>query len=112
MKTPHVQFAGNPYTVEQFRYPGGQLGLMLVPAPKDGKYRDEDYVVATKNMRPYGAVVPDDIALVKDYSEGEGTLAALVDAGIVEPVPEQDVPSGYVVLKAVRLLVPVPELER
>ena len=44
----------------------------------------------------------DHVVCVKDYSEGEGNLRTLVDAGIVE-TPYRYIPSGFVTLPVCRL---------
>lgn len=54
----------------------------------------------------------DDEVAVKDYSENEGVLAALREAGLVE-APHRWIPSGYVMFPVVRVraLVAVPDPE-
>lgn len=65
---------------------GGRVAIELVCM--DG----EPYTIATVNL-PDCALEPDEV-LVKDYSENEGVLAALLNAGVVLP-PSEKVPTGF-----------------
>lgn len=59
----------------------------------------EDWGVLTVNP---AEELGDHVVCVKDYSEGEGNLRTLVDAGIVE-TPYRQIPSGFVYLPVCRL---------
>jgi hypothetical protein len=80
---------------------GGQYGLALV-------LEDGERFVVSKNLpgalASLGNPPRGRLTLIKDYAEGEGTLAGLVAAGLVANTGYV-VPSGYVELSLVILLV-------
>jgi len=65
------------------------------------KETGEPYATASVNL-PNQDLEPDEVA-IKDYSEGEGMLNDLVEAGIVEDTGKA-VGSGYVMIPIARLL--------
>jgi hypothetical protein len=83
-----VQLHGQSLTVVTERYSaGGRVALELV---------DEEgpYARATINP-PRGVELADDEVLIKNYSENEGVLPALIAAGVIT-APHRHVPLGYV----------------
>lgn len=80
---------------------GGATALQLVE-----KSTGAPYATATVNVP--GAALAADEVLVKDYSENEGMLEALVRAGVVEDTGRR-VGIGYVEAVVARLLVVVEE---
>lgn len=58
---------------------------------------------ASINVSSQVGKLPDDLVAIKDYSENEGMLAALVAAGIVESDVVGVVPSGFVEIPVCRL---------
>ena len=85
--TPTVVVRDTQCFVRTERYrSGGRVALELVCM--DG----EVYTTATVNI-PGCPLDPDEV-LVKDYSENEGVLAALLNGGVVLP-PSEKVPTGF-----------------
>ena len=91
------------------RYPqraGGSRAIVLAHADPEGHPTDanELIAVATVNVAGVSEVLPEDHVVVKDYSENEGMLAALVEAGIVADTGERAF-FGYVSAPIARVLV-------
>jgi hypothetical protein len=76
------------------RYSNGRTVLAL--ADEEGPV-----AVATVNV-PEEPLGPDEVC-VKDYSENEGMVAALVEAGVVEPLVVRRVRQGFVEIPVCRL---------
>jgi len=93
-----LYFAGYPCTLEWRRYTNGRPALLLIDSTTDG----EEVAVASVNL-PDIELEPDEIC-IKDYSENEGMLSALVTAGIVEK-PHRFERSGFVTIPICRLRV-------
>ena len=95
MSAPIVHFLGEDCAVETARYGNGRLAIELVCA--DGA----PMACATVNLPnvPMGA----DEAAIKDYSENEGMLAAMMSAGIVS-APMRWVESGWVRVPICRIM--------
>ena len=74
----------------------GRIAIQLIHAETG-----ELVSVATVNL-PHVALRHDEV-LIKDYSENEGMLEALVNAGVVEDTGKR-VASGYVEIPVCRLL--------
>lgn len=91
-----VLFHGWLCEIEERSYPNGRLALVLV----DVQNR-EDVAVATVNL-PEAPLKPGEV-FIKDYSENEGMLAALENAGIVKATGER-VPSGFVDVAVAKIL--------
>ena len=72
MKTVHFQ--NTEYLVEKHHYENGRTALMLT-------HEGEQAAVATLNM-PEIPLGPNRV-IIKDYSENEGMLNALVDGGVI-----------------------------
>jgi len=62
----------------------------------------EDYACATVNL-PMVPLEPDEV-IIKDYSENEGVLDALVTAGYIS-MPLRYIQSGFVAMPVCKLLV-------
>lgn len=77
-------------------YPNGRTAIQLVDA-EDGS------PVATATVNVPDAVLGEDEILVKNWSENQGMLAALVAAGLVEDTGKV-VPTGFVKANVVRLI--------
>jgi hypothetical protein len=58
---------------------------------------DTGEVYATLSVYSELAPLTDNQIFIKDYSENEGALTTLIDAGIISPITGQ-IPSGYVTL--------------
>jgi hypothetical protein len=78
------------------RYSNGRIGLLLdTPA-------GEPVAVATVNLSD--EPLEDGYTFIKDYSQNEGLLKALQDAGIVGPIVDI-VSTGYVNAYTVKVLI-------
>lgn len=99
-----VRFRNWDCIVRKRRYDNGRPALQLIDAG-DGS----PIATATINLpdEPLGR----NQVFIKDYSENEGMLAALVAAGVVEPTG-QTVRSGYVEVPVCELLPPFREATR
>lgn len=75
-------------------------GTALFIETQDG----EHLFTVTVNVKPYGLQLSDDNnVFVKDYSENEGVLEALVKDGVLEKV--RSVPEGFVTFEECKILV-------
>jgi Domain of unknown function (DUF4313) len=99
MKT--IRFREWDCVVEKSQYGNGRPALILNDA-HDG----EQIAVATVNL-PNVAAGPNEV-FIKDYSENEGVLKALLEAGVVKLTGET-VSSGFVAIPKVELLPPFRE---
>jgi len=72
-----VQFNGTKYVLCWGRYANGRRALQLV------EEQDSEHVIHVTFNTHQEPVIEDEI-LVKDYSENEGVLAVLIEAGIIE----------------------------
>lgn len=77
-------------------YGNGRTALQLTAL------NGEPLCVATVNLEQ--ADVPEGHVLIKDYSENQGVLDALIKAGVVGK-PISEVPTGFVMVQLCRLLV-------
>ena len=96
-----VKFGPYECVAYETRYPrhaGGARAIYLVDAA-DG----EPVATATVNVEGVSEVLPETEVLIKNYSENEGMLNALVEARLVEDTGRR-VPTGYVTVPVVRLL--------
>lgn len=88
-----VAFKGYSCSVQIGRYANGQPALRLF---------DEEGPVATATAAVEGVELAADEVLVRDYSECQGMLQALLEAGVVEK-PTSWVEAGYTRLAKCRL---------
>jgi len=94
-----VQLHNRTLDVHIGRYPNGRVAIELFdPAI------NEPWCTATVNMPEYrdfnGLWV-----FIKDYSENEGALEALVTAGVVSP-PKAQIPAGFTEIHICEILHP------
>ena len=82
-----VTFKGNKLYLTEGKYYNGRTAWILVDSNGDR------YAVATVNISE--ADVPEGHVLIKNWSENEGMLEALVDAGIVKDTGST-ISSGFV----------------
>ena len=102
---PTVRFLNQDCMLNFDRYRNGRLALSLI-------FRDEDgfmEVMTTASVNLPHAPLNEGEMFIKDWSENEGLLQALIDAGVVRR-PLRWVTSGYVEVPAVRLLI-MPEVD-
>lgn len=97
----HVRFKQWDCLVRKRQYDNGRSALQLIDA-EDGS----PIATATVNLpdEPLGQ----NLVFIKDYSENEGMLDALVAAGVVQPTG-QTVRSGYVEVMVCELQPPFRE---
>lgn len=96
-----VEFAGYECVAYETAYPseaGGSTAIYLVDTA-DG----DPVATATVNVEGVSENLPASQVLIKDYSENEGMLDALIRAGLVEDTGRR-VPTGYVTVPVARLL--------
>jgi len=98
---PIVKFLGYECVVEKHKYANGRPALELIDAGNG-----EPITTATVNL-PHLPAGPNRV-FIKDYSENEGILSALVAAGIVKPTGET-VQSGFVEVPVCELQPPFRE---
>lgn len=84
-----VVFAGFTCNVIRAKYANGQNALTLVDS-EDGQ------AVATASVCMPNEQCADNEVFIKDYSENEGVLNALVDAGYITPF--DTVSTGFVII--------------
>jgi hypothetical protein len=103
-----VQFRQWLCNVQLREYGNGRKAIVLVNA---NTIREDDYIaypgmediaVATINLP--AEMMTDDEVIIKDYSENEGMLAVLVEAGIISD-PVRYVRTGYVNSPVCKLLI-------
>jgi hypothetical protein len=103
MKEWIVNFAGYECIPVLDYYDADQQRVCIRLFTREG----EPVAVATVNMPKYPDLkLGPDVAFIKDYSENEGLLQALIDAGIVlidDDGPLDVVPSGFVQIPLVQL---------
>lgn len=96
-----VEFAGYTCNAYLTRYSHGGAQAVFLTDTRDGG----PVATATVNVPGVGENLPEGHALLKDYAENEGMLAALQAAGLVADTGRR-VPTGYVQVPVVRLLFP------
>lgn len=89
-----VSFAGYTCTVVEGRYSNGRIALQLM---------DEEGPVAVGTVNVEDVEIPSDCVIVKNYSENEGMLEALQQAGIVGVVVRQ-IRTGFVTVPVCKYL--------
>jgi hypothetical protein len=83
------------------KYPNGRIALRLVGA---AGFESEGEAIATCTVNLPDQELPEGFVFIKDWSENEGMLRALVSTKIVE-YPVKEVPSGYVKAHMCKLLI-------
>lgn len=100
-----VNFLGCDCEVVKHKYNNGRTALELVIA-KDDEERDlfkgEPMTMATVNI-PMANLEADEV-VIKDYSENEGVLEALVKAGVVKDTGKI-IATGFVTCPVCKLLI-------
>ena len=94
-----VRFLDTDCTVQKRQYSNGRVALSLV---------DEEGPVATATVNLPGVPLGKNQVLIKDYSENEGILDALVAAGVVKSTGQM-VRSGFVEVPVCELQPPFRE---
>jgi hypothetical protein len=72
---PTVQFQGKTLVVNKLEYPNKRIAIEF--AYKNGT----EYTVATVNLPD--EQIEDDEVILKNYSEGEGAMEALIESGVI-----------------------------
>jgi hypothetical protein len=98
MDTQRVVFRGYRCGVQFAAYANGRTAIVLVDDETG-----EPIAKATMNVAE--AAIPSGHTLIKDYSENQGLLEALIEGGVVEPTGAL-VPVGNTYVHLVRLLTP------
>jgi hypothetical protein len=99
MPARQVVFRGWACRIERGTYGATQRIALQLTDRTNG----EPVAVATVHM-PDLSLAPDEV-VIKDYSENEGMLDALVAAGVISP-PLRTIPLQYVTLYVCRCLIP------
>lgn len=86
--TKTVNFMGEELNVKLSKYANGQNAMQLV---------DQDSHPFMTASVAHDVNIPDDCVIIKNYSENEGILQALIEAGIIEK-PFCEIPTGFVTL--------------
>jgi hypothetical protein len=84
-----VVFAGFTCNVSRAKYANGQNSLTLIDS-EDGS------PIATASVSMPNEQCADNEVFIKNYSENEGVLEALVDAGYI--IPFDAIPAGFTVI--------------
>jgi hypothetical protein len=100
-----VCFAGHDCVVQAERYASNGHTALSIYDAKTGEY------VATASLNVAHVPLAPNQVFIKDYSENEGMLKALEEAGIVR-VSGVYVPTGIGSLPVCELLIPPPEQDR
>ena len=83
-----VKFLGEVLTPVIGRYANGQTSIQLV---------DEDGMPFMTASVAHDINISDDEVIIKNYSENEGILDALIEEGIIHP-PYTEIPVNFVTL--------------
>ena len=86
--TKTVKFMGEELTPIISQYVNGQNAIRLV---------DQDSHPFMTASVAHDVNIPDDCVIIKNYSENEGIMEALIEAGIIEN-PFCEIPTGFVTL--------------
>ena len=92
-----VKFLGEQCTLKFNTYHNGQNNLQLIS-------EDGYSPMATASVCVEGLTQAKDTIFIKSWSENQGMLEALVEAGIVENT-DRVIPSGFVYINVCKLLV-------
>ena len=88
IKTQTVKFNGEELTPVIGQYTNGQTSIQL--------YDSNGMAYMTASVA-HDINIKDDEVIIKNYSENEGILEALIDAGIIEK-PYAEIPVNFVTL--------------
>lgn len=94
-----VEFAGYECVAYETTYPAGGATAIYLEDVADGAH----VATATVNVEGISENLPTSEVLIKNYSEHEGMMDALIRAGLVEDTGLR-VPTGYVTVPVARLL--------
>jgi len=97
-KGQRIQFKKWDCELVRRQYQNGRVALELVAwqnVPEQDIFEGEPVATCTVNLPQYP--LAKDEVLIKDYSENEGMLQTLLDAGVVE-LAGRTVKTGFVVL--------------
>ena len=86
--TKTVNFMGEELNVKLSKYANGQNAMQLV---------DQDGIPFMTASVAHDVNIDDDCVIIKNYSENEGILEALIEAEIIEK-PFCEIPTGFVTL--------------
>ena len=86
--TKTVNFMGEELTPIIGEYANGQTSIQLV---------DRDGMPFMTASVAHDVNIPDDCVIIKNYSENEGIMQALIKAGIIEK-PFCEIPANFVTL--------------
>ena len=93
IKTQTVKFNGEELTPVIGQYTNGQTSIQLI---------DQDGMAYMTASVAHDVNIQDDEVIIKNYSENEGILEALIDAGIIEK-PYAQIPVNFVTLYVAKL---------
>ena len=100
-----VKFLGEELTPVMNRYANGQNAIQLV---------DSDGMPFMTASVAHDINIADDEVIIKNYSENEGILEALIEAGIIEK-PFAEIPVNFVTLYVAALvddsIMPDPDMD-
>lgn len=94
-----IEFAGCTCELNKTTYAAGGATALFLTDLHDGG----PVLTVTANVPGISERLPEGEVLVKNYSENEGVLDVLVEAGYLERTGE-DFPSGFVTLNGARIL--------
>lgn len=100
---PSLEFNGEPLTVSFRRYPNNNRIAMELISMNDHM----PYMVATVNVP--SAHLEEGELLIKNYSENEGILEKLEEAGYVKRTG-REIQTGFVTVPVCKLLLPLKTL--
>ena len=86
--TKTVNFMGEELNVKLSKYANGQNAMQLV---------DQDGIPFMTASVAHDVNIDDDCVIIKNYSENEGIMEALIEAEIIEK-PFCEIPTGFVTL--------------
>ena len=93
IKTQTVNFNGEELTPVIGQYANGQTSIQL---------NDSDGMAYMTASVAHDVNIADDCVIIKNYSENEGILQALIEAGIIEK-PFCEIPVNFVTLYVAKL---------
>jgi hypothetical protein len=91
--TKTVKFMGEELTPVMGQYANGQTSIQLI---------DRAGIPFMTASVAHDLDIDDDCVIIKNYSENEGIMEALIEAGIIEK-PFCEIPTGFVTLYVAEL---------